>query len=228
MIKPEKPSPNNSLGKSVSCFIDVDYRSGKVIILETIKPYTPAIKRITLNDEPLCSKIYLMNICLITDSTHLWKRVISILHTVFGKYSCESSRLFQWRGPLTKYVKLRVAHAPGVPGRFSPATEVKGKSELAIPACITARAWRMYRDAYRDCLPAVAGKTFPAFPAHAHPQFYVFGRRPIVTTILTKHWNHHGANKGGDVYNNPEMPFITEPAWRLGEPGNYFASLHPQ
>ena len=37
----------------------------------------------------------------------------------------------------------------------------------------------MCRDAWRDCLPAVAGKTFPAFPTHAHPQFYVFGKRPI-------------------------------------------------
>ena len=35
------------------------------------------------------------------------------------------------------------------------------------------------RDACRDRLPAVAGKTFPAFPAHAHPQFCVSGKRPI-------------------------------------------------
>ena len=33
----------------------------------------------------------------------------------------------KWRhGPLTRYVTLRVAHAPGMPGRFSPATEFKG------------------------------------------------------------------------------------------------------
>ena len=29
-------------------------------------------------------------------------------------------------GPLTRYVKLRVAHAPGMPGTFSPATDFKG------------------------------------------------------------------------------------------------------
>ena len=34
-------------------------------------------------------------------------------------------------------------------------------------------------DACRDRSPAVTGKMFPAFPAHAHPQFYVFGKRPI-------------------------------------------------
>ena len=35
------------------------------------------------------------------------------------------------------------------------------------------------RDACRDRLQAVAGKTFPAFPAHAHMQFYVSGKRPM-------------------------------------------------
>ena len=82
-------------------------------------------------------------------------------------------------GPLTRYVKLQVAHAPGMPGAFSPAADFKGNRELAIPACITARAWGTCRDACRDRLPVVAEKTFPAFPAHAHPQFYVSGKRPI-------------------------------------------------
>ena len=30
-----------------------------------------------------------------------------------------------------------------------------------------------------------AGKTFPAFPAHAHPQFYVSGKRPMVLLFGT-------------------------------------------
>ena len=81
--------------------------------------------------------------------------------------------------PLTRYVKLRVAYAPGMPGTFSPAAEFKGNRELAIPACITARASSTCRDACRDCLPLVVGKTFPAFPTHAHPQFDVFGKRPM-------------------------------------------------
>ena len=82
-------------------------------------------------------------------------------------------------GPLTRYVKLQVAHAPGMPGTFSPAADFKENRLLAIPACITARAWRTCRDACRDRLHAVTGKTFPAFPAHAHPQFYVSGKRPM-------------------------------------------------
>ena len=67
----------------------------------------------------------------------------------------------------------------GMPGTFSPAAELKGNCEFAIPACITACAPRTCRDACRDCLPAVAGKTLPAFPTHAHPQIDVFGKRPI-------------------------------------------------
>ena len=85
----------------------------------------------------------------------------------------------QTNGPLARYVKLWVAHAPGMPGTFSPPADFKGSRWLAIPACITARALRTCRDACRDCLPAVAGKTFPAFPAHAPPQFYVSGKRPM-------------------------------------------------
>ena len=61
--------------------------------------------------------------------------------------------------------------------------------QLAIPTCITARAWRTCRDACQDRLPAVAGKTFPAFPAHVHTQFYVSGKRLMakmsVTMLLT-------------------------------------------
>ena len=95
----------------------------------------------------------------------------------FHQLACTKSHCL---GPLTRYVKSRVAHAPGMPGTFSPAAEFKGKRELTIPACITARASRTCRDACRDCLPAVVGKTFPAFPAHVHPQFDVFGKRPMV------------------------------------------------
>ena len=40
--------------------------------------------------------------------------------------------------------KVRVARAPGMPGTFSL------PRRLAIPTCITARAWRTCRDAYRN------------------------------------------------------------------------------
>ena len=104
-------------------------------------------------------------------------RHVQPIHTQWA--SIRTCRYVGYHGPLTRYVKLRVAHAPRMPGTFSPTAEFKGNRELAIPACIKARAWRTCRDACQDCLLAVAGKTFPAFPAHAHPQFDVFRKRPI-------------------------------------------------
>ena len=47
-------------------------------------------------------------------------------------------------GPLARYVKLRVVHAPGLPGTFP---RLRG---LAIPTSITARASRTCRYAYQD------------------------------------------------------------------------------
>ena len=48
-----------------------------------------------------------------------------------------------------------------------PATDFKGNCQLATSTCTTARVSHTCRDACRDHQPAVAGKTFPALPAHA-------------------------------------------------------------
>ena len=119
-------------------------------------------------------------------------------------------------GPLTRYIKFQIAHAPWMSGTFSPTSDFcvffNGNRQLAIPACITARAWRTCHDACRDRLPPVVGKTFPAFPAHAHPQFCVSGKRPMnymhrswfvmlcrilelfdVTHVLPDHFSGNGA-----------------------------------
>ena len=65
--------------------------------------------------------------------------------------------------------KIAGCACAGNVGNVSPAADFNGNRWLAIPVCITARASRTCRDACRDRLPAVAGKTFPAFPAHAQP-----------------------------------------------------------
>ena len=67
----------------------------------------------------------------------------------------------------------------GMPWTFPPKADFNGNCSLATPACIKARASRTCCDACRDRLPAVAWKTFPAFPVNAHPQFYVSGKRLI-------------------------------------------------
>ena len=49
----------------------------------------------------------------------------------------------QWHEPLEGYARLRACHAPECRERFPP------HRGLAIPTCITARAWRTCRDACR-------------------------------------------------------------------------------
>ena len=89
-------------------------------------------------------------------------------------------------GPLTRQLQLRVAHAPRMPGTFSPPYGLKGHHWLAIPVCITSRTPRTCRNACRDRQPAVAGKTIPAFPAYARPVILriwqeAHNRAPLIT-----------------------------------------------
>ena len=60
-------------------------------------------------------------------------------------------------GPLTRYIKLRVAHAPGMPGTFSPLL----RDARAVMHAGIANLWFP--------LKSVTEKTFPAFSAHAQP-----------------------------------------------------------
>ena len=53
---------------------------------------------------------------------------VRIFHLFYG--------IMLYYGPLARYVKLRVAHAPGMPGTFLP--RHRG---LTIPTCITAHTW---------------------------------------------------------------------------------------
>ena len=88
-----------------------------------------------------------------------------------------------WRhGPLTRYIKLRVVHAPGMPGKFFPRGRLQRKPLVSDPGmhngtCVTHVPWCMSRSFTRNC-----DKTFPAFLAHAHPHLYVSGKRPIPRT----------------------------------------------
>ena len=76
------------------------------------------------------------------------------------------------------------------------ATDFKGNLWSAIPPCIAERASRTCRDACRDRQPAVAGKTFPAFPAHAQPTILRIWQEAhcwlVVNWILSnkRQWNN--------------------------------------
>ena len=74
------------------------------------------------------------------------------------------SRLYADHGLLVRYMKLklRVAHAPGMPGTFPP------PPRLAIPTCITASR---------------RGKRSRHSPHMRNPQVYVFGKRSIAHAL---------------------------------------------
>ena len=77
--------------------------------------------------------------------------------------------MMKHNGLITRYVKLRVAHAPGMPGTLFPPPTSKEianwRSRHASRHVRHARAVMHVGIAK----PRVAGKTFPAFPAHAQP-----------------------------------------------------------
>ena len=72
-------------------------------------------------------------------------------------------------GPLTRYVKFRVAHAPGMPGTFSPPSRFQGKPLLSDPGmhhgkCVTHVPWCMSGSLSRG-----DRENVPDIPAHAQP-----------------------------------------------------------
>ena len=80
-----------------------------------------------------------------------FRGIVAIQSVLLRHYSCTGQgefHLTSLHGPLTRYVKLRVAHAPGI---FSRAVMHAGIANQRLP------------------LKAVAGKTSPTFPAHAQP-----------------------------------------------------------
>ena len=50
--------------------------------------------------------------------------IVHIVKYVNGRIDYDRS--YSLEGPLTRYVKLRVAHAPGMPGNVFPATDFNG------------------------------------------------------------------------------------------------------
>ena len=86
----------------------------------------------------------------------------------------------QWHGPLTRYVELRVAHAPGMPGTFS---RHRG---LAIPTCDTHVPWRIEGSLTSDFVwSRWLGKRSRHSRRMRNPQFYVSGKRPMETFVAS-------------------------------------------
>ena len=67
--------------------------------------------------------------------------------------------------------KIADAHAPGIPGTFSPSPQVSDP-DMHHGTCVTHVPWCMPGSLYSSFLwNRRRGKTFPAFPAHAQPVF---------------------------------------------------------
>ena len=86
-------------------------------------------------------------------------------------------------GPLAKYVKLRVAHAPGMPGMLSPPPRV-GDPDMHHGTCVTHVPW---------CIPGslisgfrwsgLGGKRSRRSRRMRKPQFSVSGKRPMACCL---------------------------------------------
>ena len=116
-------------------------------------------------------------------------RFIALCGICFQPYRVLSSvlnyRAFHGcNGPLAKYVKLRVAHAQGMPGTFSPPPRVSDP-DMHHGTCVTHVPWCMPGSLTSGFLwSRWRGKRSRHSRRMRNPQFYVSGKRPIVTN-----WN---------------------------------------
>ena len=84
-------------------------------------------------------------------------------------------------GPLDRYVKLRVAHAPGMPGTFSPPPRVSDP-DMHHGTCVTHVPWCMPGSLTSDFhWSRWWGKRSLHSRRMRNPQFYISGKRPWAT-----------------------------------------------
>ena len=86
---------------------------------------------------------------------------------------------FAMNGPHARYVKLRVAHAPGMPGTISP-PPLKSDPDMHHGMCVTHVPWCMPGSLYSGFLwSRWQGKRSRHSRRMRNPQFYVSGKRPM-------------------------------------------------
>ena len=89
-------------------------------------------------------------------------------------------RDWHWHnGPLARYIKLRGAHAPGMPGTFSPPPRVSNP-DMHHGTCVTHVPWCMPGLLTSSCLwSRWRGKRSRHSWRMHYPQFYASGKRPM-------------------------------------------------
>ena len=91
-------------------------------------------------------------------------------------------------GPLTRYVKLRVAHAPGMPGTFS-LRPLVNDPDMHHGTCVTHVPWCMSGWLTSGFLWSQwRGKRSRHSRRRRNPQFCVSGKRPINYEHLVVYW----------------------------------------
>ena len=91
-------------------------------------------------------------------------------------------------GPFARYIKLRVAHAPGMPGTFSPPPRVDNP-DMHHGTCITHVPWCMPGSQTSGFLwSRWRGKRSRYSRRMRKTQFYVSGKRPILTIDTAVHY----------------------------------------
>ena len=106
-----------------------------------------------------------------------WFHPVSTKKNISGVYLIRN----QHHGPLTRYVKLRVAHAPGMPGTVSPLPWVSDP-DMHHGTCVTHVPWCMSGALSSGFLwNRLQGKLSRHFRRMRNPQFYVSGKTPMLS-----------------------------------------------
>ena len=96
----------------------------------------------------------------------------------------EQKYISVWKyGPLTRYVKLRVAHVPGMPGTLSPSLRVNDP-DIHQGTCVTHVPWCMPGSLTSGFLwSRWRGKRSRHSRRMRNPQFYVSGKRAMMRNV---------------------------------------------
>ena len=116
--------------------------------------------------------------------------------------------------PLTWYIKLRVAHAPGIPGTFSPPPRISDP-HMHHGTCVTHVPW---------CMPGSLTSGF-LWSRWRHSrrmhnsQFYVSGKRPMDKLLRSCNTVGYISHPCPNIKNS-----LSEPLWNLGH--GWMITLH--
>ena len=119
--------------------------------------------------------------CTLAFTHNLFKWILKLTENFYRhqRFNCTLSL----HGLLTIYAKLWVAHPPWMPGTFSQPPRVSDP-DMQYGTCATHVLWCMSGSLTSGFLwSRFAGKTFPAFLAHAQPAIFVSGMKPMVYNI---------------------------------------------